>query len=554
MALCDIQVDPYWWVSVRSLLRTLDDMEKRFADVVVPSNRSAQKQVEAAVGEKKVGEWVRERRASVHADESGVVFLPSVEDGLELSGEELWKLEAKENERLTTSLIVSMRGTSPTLDDKVLLADLDGMLRCVQAQTGNELWRASMRTSEAIYDDDQLLAAYGNDDRWVTAAVDGQVAVVKSPFGCIALGTATGRRLWSKPPEELILTDDEREMLMVNQGVPVAARQQFARQMRQVKNEQPYDYVTLEAANGVVASITDTGRVSVRRLGDGLTLWERNLRGERLSDIRCAGDYIVTSNAAFERMHVLEQRTGRLVKRVLFRQPNVGVEFIPPVITDRVLCGLGAGEDGRDGISAHALDSPSTAPLWRFQPDKPVCRLFTPAEGMTAISHVGGDVIFVDTMTGDERSRVRVPGASAVVGGWLMDDLFVAQYREVRQGRMYPVLVGMGLRSGQLEWQRVDLAPVDSWLDATRPFGNTLAVLVEEGSASSPHQARGIGAATIDLRTGQSLGAEVSVIPAPFRQWYHGEASIRPGAVVVASEKVIRAVGMIPVQRQEGSN
>lgn len=529
--LCELYGDRYWWTSARPLLEALRELETRFGDQLVAGN---------GTGDSPSGETVRDWIARRWGDVRRQLQESEAQDTtLGLTETTLWRVEVDEG-RTIPPMAAFENEWMPALEDLVLISDRAEVVRCLSAESGRELWRAPLRfTNIATELEDNAQMRY-QPPRRLRAVADGQVAVFEGGEALVAVGLATGRRLWaiahrSQPnpdpyapsnmrfgvqPWQQVQVWGQEEVDVADQGSPMAA------------------------GDGYFAYVAGIGRLGLLRMSDGTPVWERDLRGERVSRIEFHDDCVVTFDPSHQRAHVFERDTGRLRKRVLLKQPNP--EFpIRMVVTEGTLCGATASTE-TDTLQGIRLAGESADPSWSLVLDKPVAQLFVPHPGFVGVGLVGGDVRIINTRTGEVRLDHRVAGAQAVVDGLLIGGTLLTRHNDVRQGRRYPVLSGLDIATGEVLWQRQDLAPGSMATEPLRQVGSGIPILLETDPQASRYGSGGVKMALIDAHTGVGLGQPVELLPPNSRQRLTGEVRFRGNAMVVSSDRVLCALLLEP--------
>jgi outer membrane protein assembly factor BamB len=299
----------------------------------------------------------------------------------------------------------------------------------------------------------------------------------------------------------------------------------------------------MAAAHGFLAAMPRTGRLTLMRLADGATRWERDLRGEPVAYVWMLSGRVITADAHLSRVHLFNREDGRLIRRVLFQQPDPRHNLVNLVRAEGVLYGP---QRTTNSDSVVAVDLVTGEPVWRLTVNKPLVQLFRPQDGYLGIGLLGGDVWIVDTKTGEIILDRRVPGARGVTNGVLFDGILLVQHTQIVGGRSLPRLVALDVATGDLIWHRHDFAPVVGLNASLRLFGGHLPALIQySGQGLSRRKAMGL--AVIDARTGWNIGADVRLISADSRATFSGDFRIFPGGVAIGTDEAFVALGTQPV-------
>ena len=160
--------------------------------------------------------------------------------------------------------------------------------------------------------------------------------------------------------------------------------------------------------------LSGRGRLTAIRMLDGATIWQRDLRGESVDEVRvydlgrrgryrCAGPrrracittrsvdasgaVIVTLDSKRQRAQVLAAADGRMICRALFEQPDLQAERIDIVGTAGMLVGPRSDREA-DAVAGVVLADGEQA--WQMRLSQPLVRLFVPADGYVGIGLLGG--------------------------------------------------------------------------------------------------------------------------------------------------------------------
>ena len=411
----------------------------------------------------------------------------------------------------------------PALSDRVVFHAPGDVVYCQRASDGELLWHTVLHLPEAFHVDADARPLEWDDTRR-RAVADGQIAVFNGIDGLFAVGLVTGRRIWVQPREG-------------GGDYGIDSRSDMA----------------MAARDGLLAAMPKAGRLTLVRMLDGSTVWERDLRGEPVERLWMTDRRVVSADGLLQRVHLFRRTDGHLVRRVLFEQPDADAQLIDLICTSGVLCGPTSVSDS-EGVTAVDLNSGET--LWRTRLDKPLAQLFKPTEGYVGVGLLGGDVRILDAMTGDLVLKHRVSGARAVVDGVLIDGTLVVEHITMTGGRRYRDLAALDVATGEEVWRREDVV----WLGQG---AEPLQVVHGRVPVASHTAVRGTGrhkpvrVTMIDVRTGLGVGAEVTLPPGDGTVRLNGDFRILPGAevAVIGMNKGIHALRIEPLvdtQSEEG--
>jgi outer membrane protein assembly factor BamB len=426
--------------------------------------------------------------------------------------------------------------------DRIVVFGRDGFLECISADRKELLWRTRLRMPGAFADiPPDVGQRIPSAPRFGVA--EGQTAVLNGPEGIFAVGLLTGRLLWVKP---------------------------FDRSVLDVAGAVARDPMTA-VRDGLLAAMPRDGRLTLMRLADGSTIWERELRGESVARIWLHENSVVFTDDAMKRVHILDRESGRLIQQILLRQPDPEHERIDLVQAGGMLYGPDSTGPG-DGVAAFDLQSGERR--WRIDLDKPVVALFEPAAGYLGIGLLNGDLRIVSAATGEVILERSDPNVRAVIGGVMWDGTLIlrcagvgGQGREnlgrgsgLRQGNE---LAAFDIATGAEVWRRRDataLLPGDVPLSI---IGGVIPAIVEQprDAGSGPRDPGGVatprGGATItliDARTGADSGTPVDLNAAIQGTTLNGDMGFWPNVLVIGTIKGIHAVRVESTKPATGSD
>lgn len=398
------------------------------------------------------------------------------EQSLELENVIAWSIKSERS--IDLPRLVEIRDRSPhPMDDRFVIVSPSEVLTCYRGLDQEVLWEADLRQPGTFKDG--ILARWPEGERVPRAAVkEGQITVFSMRTGLYALEWGTGRRLWTRK---------------YDLGDPMPGSNQLESR--------------LAILDGQLATVLRPGRISLLRLTDGSTIWERDMLGERIGSIELWKDRVLTFDPSFKRAHLFDRADGSLIARALFSQPDPQYDLIKPIRIGDYVYGP-TKENTTEGIAA--IDLISGHQVWNIQVEKPIVNLFLPGEGYLGVGQLGGDILLVDTSSGETILHRRVEGAQGVVNGALVDGTLLVQYYIARGGIQVTELVGMDIATDAELWRRDDVTPVWQEGSELRVYGQRIPVLVNL-PRSKRNRTNLVNLALLDIRTGQSAGEEVSL-------------------------------------------
>ncbi|MEK7730308.1 MAG: PQQ-binding-like beta-propeller repeat protein, partial [Planctomycetota bacterium] len=367
-----------------------------------------------------------------------------------MRGDTAWVYHAAEGSYLGRVVRVEPEG-SPLLRNRILLYRSDGVLECLSvggqilaerppsvppsqggrqgggSADGELLWQTRLRLPEEFAE--SPLVGSGNPPLEAArrAVADGQIVVLNGADGLFAVGLVTGRRLWMRAH------DTFRE-----------------------PNDTPKRDWAMAAADGLLAATPRQGRLTLMRMIDGSTVWERDLRGEPVDAIWMSADRVMTADATRQRVHLFDRADGRLVKRILFRSAEGGSQPILRLVrTAGMIVGPEASGATRGVV---AVDDALGDVVWRVELDKPPVQLFEPQEGYLGIGLGQGMVRIVDANSGETVLERQVSRAYSVTGGVLFDGLLVLRVDAIRGQKQSAQLAALDVATGEEVWRREDIS------------------------------------------------------------------------------------------------
>jgi len=536
----------------RGLLQDgLADLSERYADLEIPATAAPEigGQSEATDSSMTVGNWVASmaNRAGLEQDASPEATAPPAEESsegavasetgsrwtpawtltprsyqdhqgtapFEMTGELQQALDGAPGAD-PPRLIHLNGGAGDRLSPRVLFHTLGDVVYCQRPADGKLLWQTTLRTPGQFAEGLDMTRARATEGIR-QAVADGQIAVLNGTLGLYAVGLVSGRQLWIRPHEPALRAGQEYL---------------FDRRMA--------------ARDGLFAAMPRPGRLTLMRLRDGSTIWERDLRGEPVGVIELTESRVITADPRLERLHLFDRVDGRLIARVLLRQPDAESRTVSLVESGGILCG--ADRDGTaDVVTGIRLEDGAVA--WRVPLQKPVAQLFQPAEGYIGVGMIGGDVKLIDATTGLVAFDRHLSGAHGVTNGILLKTNLLLRAITMQTGEQRIAIMALDLSDGGAElWRRDDLA-TPAW--ASVPFGvidGAIPAVVEYAQPGIPNEARvRYGFAMIDAETGATRATIPDIVPPRSRSRINGDVAVWPDAIVFGTSTGIQAYRLAPM-------
>lgn len=514
-----------------ALMPCLEELEERYGSEPVPEEYSAPPAPASTVQSRLlVTEWVAQVRSAIPSAVRDAFLSPPSDKGAdpvertELSNDLAWAYHAAEGSYLGRVVRVEPEG-SPLLRDRILLYRSDGLVDCLsvggqvlaerlkdRSADGELLWQTRLRIPEEFTESSLVTNPPLEPAR--RAVADGQIVVFNGGDGLFAVGLVTGRRLWRRAH------DTFREVADV------------------YKRDQ-----AMAAADGLLAAAPRQGRLTLMRMIDGSTVWERDLRGEPVDAIWMNADRVMTSDATRQRVHLFDRADGRLVKRILFQQADPSQPILRFVRTAGMIVGPESSAAMRGVV---AVDDALGDVVWRVELDKPPVRIFEPQEGYLGIGLGQGMVRIVDANSGETVLERQVLGAYGVTGGVLFDGLLVVRVDTTRGQKQTVQLAALDVATGEEVWRREDISSLLYPDESLRMENGAIPALVE----TMQTEVKPSGVATprtrsalvlIDARTGSNLGVGADLTSTAAGGRFTGDVVMRPGAVIVGTQRTVNA-------------
>jgi outer membrane protein assembly factor BamB len=530
--------------AVGLLVQNLDELDARFGSLAMPTvsgqspsfPRGAAPRVGVAHptaprSSERIGDWVAKMRSRIPTEKLPTALpamygeTPTPGPAFSLAGRYAWTYDPPD-EADPARFVLFEQVPPRAMIDRIVVFGRDGFLECISADRKELLWRTRLRLPGAFAD---IPPDFGQRIPNIarSGVAEGQTAVLNGPEGIFAVGLLTGRLLWVKPFDRSVLD-----------VAGVAAR----------------DPMTA-VRDGLLAAMPRDGRLTLMRLADGSTIWERDLRGESVARIWLHENSAVFADDAMKRVHILDRESGRLIQRILLRQPDPEHERIDLVQADGMLYGPDSTGPG-DGVAAFDLQSGERR--WRVDLDKPVVALFEPKAGYLGIGLLNGDLRIVSAATGEVVLERSDPSVRAVIGGVMWDGTLILRCAGVHGPRQGNELAAFDIATGAEVWRRRDataLMPGDAPLSI---IGGVIPAIVApelrpSGRGADPGRTdvnppgaatpRGGAAITlIDARTGADAGTAVDLNAAMQGATLNGDMGFWPNVLVIGTIKGIHAV------------
>lgn len=405
------------------------------------------------------------------------------------------------------------------LGDKVVFRSRGDVLYCQHAATGALLWQTTLQLPQSF--ETVFSSRMGNRQNYPRrAATDGQIGIFNGREGLFAVGLLTGRRLWVKP------YDVPSEFGSESLRDPIMA-----------------------ASEGYLAAIPHTGRLSMIRIRDGFSLWQRDLRGERIASISMTSEVVITTDPASQRVHLFNRSNGKLIKRVHFTQPGTDEVLVNLIETHGVLCGP---DENAQSDMIKGVDLSTGKTLWQIEVDKPVIQMFKPQEGFVGIGLLGGDVRVIRARTGEVLLDHRISKIHSVVAGEMLDATFIVKCLINRNKMNRYELIAIDIPTGEELWRRKDVIDTMSGESSSLLYGRTLPAIIEYPDPTDPRRVRW-GLAMFDTRGGTILGGIAGIDSAQSGVRYNGDFAIMQGAAIVGTTAGIKTFPIFMEDENTGS-
>jgi len=277
---------------------------------------------------------------------------------------------------------------------------------------------------------------------------------------------------------------------------------------------------------------------------DGAELWERELRGGNIQKLAMTDHVVMAVGHDQRRVRLFDRSSGALIARILFDQPTGDTTPIDLVTVGSLIVGPDHGADGEDpGIVAYDMQTGKRA--WRAGFVKPVVHVFPPGLTYVGVGLLGGDVAVLEAGTGEIAFTHRVEGANEVRNGRVIDTSLVVQSFGPNERSMVPELVSLDIATGNTVWRRADLARPAAFEKMTA--SGTLPAIIQLRNSRSRSQTV-LGAAVIDLRTGETVGdaANLATQTSSVHR-FNGDFGLYDGVMLVGFSDSVQAYTTEPV-------
>ncbi len=334
----------------------------------------------------------------------------------------------------------------PLLGRRLLLTEQND-LQFVEALSGKELWPVELRllselTVESQNARESLPPNLGrpgvNPTTAARAVMEGQTLILNTLPAIHAVGSLTGRRLWSRPFDA-----------PVSPGQDPAASDAW-----------------LWIDDGCLITVDAAGRLEAARIESGNRIrWRRADPRQHWHWVRARQGYVVAIDSDLERTDVVRLRDGGMIGSCAFAQPADRVSI---ALLAEVICGPVSERE----IAAFELAAPGVE-RWRFKAEGTLSQIFKPTPDSLVVTDQVGRLAALDPATGSVVWRSVVKScANGVTDGVLQNDvLYVCGLQNRPQGRGSDpesqrwAVAAIRWADGQVLWQAGDL-PARAHLNA----------------------------------------------------------------------------------------
>lgn len=406
--------------------------------------------------------WVLEARRS---NQGGHIAPFEIEEPL------LTALTASSNVNPPKLLHLKGNGTRYAGDRALFHAQGD-VVFCLRASDGAMLWSTVLDLPQEFLDQVNVRGRRFNAVTR-TAAVDGHIVVLNGVDGIFGVGLMTGRKLWVQPYE-----------------IPGDAETAPARD------------ATIDADRGLVVAMPRVGWLSAMRTTDGSLVWERDLLGERIREVRIVGDSVVAIGSVGRRVSVFDLASGELRKRVNFYQADMEGGLMPIVTVGGVVAGPDRSPLG-DEVAAYRLTDGTEA--WRVKLDKPLGHLFAVEDDYLGVGLLGGDVLLLDPDSGEVMVDHSVQPVSAVYAVRFDGTTMYVAGESVPNRYTFSILTALDIATGEQLWQRDQISLLPGMSGEIPISGGLFPVAIREPVPGNT-RIRTTGVHYLDAKTGESRG------------------------------------------------
>ncbi len=433
--------------------------------------------------------------------------------GMSLAGRLAWTYEAPAAAEPVR--IVHFKNPLPrVLSDRVLILGRDGFLDCIDVHRKDLLWRTKLQIPGGFDESNEMAARSQSVPRF--GVVDGQTVILNGPDGIFAVGAITGRLLWARP---------------------------FDRAVMDVAGSAARDPI-MAAQDGLVIGAPRDGYLTLMRVADGSTVWERDLRGEAVAHVWMADEAVVFADAKMKRAHILARADGSSVLRLMLGQPDPEHERVALILSGGMLFGPD-GSPGNEGVAAFDVVTGERA--WRVEVGKPIVSLFEPKAGYIGVGMLGGDVMILNSRSGDVVLERSDPSVRAVTAGMMWAGTLVLRSTALRGPRQSIELAAFDIATGAEEWRRKDIAALSSGNEGLEIISGVIPAIVEKSKADDKlRQAGGTRltayATLVDVRTGGDAGTPTELPGLGQGVSLTGDMVLWPGVLAIGGIKGVQAL------------
>ncbi|MBP7933445.1 MAG: PQQ-binding-like beta-propeller repeat protein [Phycisphaerae bacterium] len=367
--------------------------------------------------------------------------------------------------------------SEPLVDKRLVLEGTSRVEAQAAAVLAPPLWEADLRllhelSVESEQESQQerrmdLLLRSGRRNRSrVRGVIEGQTLVMSSPVGLYALGTLTGRRLWSRPFDP-----------------PLTAARESA-----------FSDAWVWLHQGYVISADARGRLEVCRADAGdRVLWQRTNNRQSWYWVRARGEYVVAMEAGLEHVDIFALSDGRTIGSCSFVQ---GDDRVSIMLFDGVICGPAQAQD----VAAFNLATPGVE-RWRLAGTDRIAQLFKPAPDLLAVADQSGQLSLVDPLSGKVCWQTRVEAcAEGVLDGVVQGGILYVcgMQRRATGGARLGIerqrwgVAALRMADGSVIWQQGEL-PARTHLSAEVLKASANAIPIASIVAAEPSPARAGG-------------------------------------------------------------
>ena len=433
--------------------------------------------------------------------------------GMSLAGRLAWSYEAPLHAEPVR--ILHFENPLPrSVSDRVLILGRDGFLECIDVHRKDLLWRTKLQVPGGFDESHEMAARSQSVPRF--GVVDGQTVILNGPDGIFAVGALTGRLLWARP---------------------------FDRAVMDVAGTAARDRI-MAAGDGLVVAAPRDGYLTMMRVADGSTVWERDLRGEAVAHVWMAGEAVVFADANMKRAHILARADGRSISRLMLGQPDPEHERVSLILSGEMLYGPDRSP-GSEGVAAFDVATGERA--WRVEMGKPIVSLFEPKAGYIGVGMLGGDVTILNSRSGEMVLERSDPSVRAVTAGVMWAGTLILRSTALRGPRQSIELAAFDIATGAEEWRRKDIASLSSGVEGLQIISGVIPAIVERSKADENLRKAGgtrltAYATLVDVRTGGDAGAPMELPGLGQGASLNGDMVLWPGVLTIGGIKGVQAL------------